>query len=85
MLFDSDNKIVVGDVAKDNAAIRPEDVVAGVKNHMGEKKIIKKVGNVEYTPEAISSLIIKKLVQDSERATGQKIGEVVITVPAYSE
>lgn len=83
VLFDSDNKIVVGDVAKDNAAIRPEDVVAGVKNHMGEKKIIKKVGNVEYTPEAISSLIIKKLVQDSERATGQKIGEVVITVPAY--
>lgn len=83
VLFDTEDKIVVGDVAKDNSAIRPEDVVAGVKNHMGEKITIKKVGEKEYTPEMISSLIIRKVVQDAERAVGEPISEVVITVPAY--
>lgn len=83
VLFDTDDKVVVGDVAKDNSVLRPEDVVAGVKSHMGEKITMKKTGGKEYTPEMISSFIIRKVVQDAERAVGEKITEVVITVPAY--
>jgi len=37
----------------------------------------------EYTPEEISAMILQKLVEDAEKATGQKIKEAVITVPAY--
>ena len=83
VLFDEEDKVVVGEVAKDNSVIRPEDVIAAVKSHMGEKVVIKKVGDKEYTPEMISSFIIRKVVQDAEKALGETIKEVVITVPAY--
>lgn len=83
VLFDTEDKVVVGEVAKDNSVLRPEAVVAGVKSHMGEKITVKKSGDQEYTPEMISSFIIRKVVQDAERALGEHISEVVITVPAY--
>ena len=37
----------------------------------------------EYTPQAISALILKKLKADAEEALGQDIEDAVITVPAY--
>ncbi len=36
-----------------------------------------------YSPEEISSLILKKLKQDAERALGHGVSRAVITVPAY--
>ena len=83
VLLDSDNEIVVGDVAKDSIIIRPEDVISVVKNDMGKKIVVKEVGGKKYTPEMISSFIIRKIVQDAEKYTGEKIKDVVITVPAY--
>lgn len=83
VLFDTDNSIVVGDVAKESAAIRPEDVVAEIKNKMGEKVVVKKTGGKDYTPEMISSFILRKIVKDAEQFLGEKVEEVVITVPAY--
>ncbi len=83
VLFDSGNKIVVGDVAKENAAIRPEDIIAEVKNYMGKKMILREVEDKKYTPEMVSSFILRKMVQDAEASTGETFDEVVITVPAY--
>lgn len=83
VLLDGEDKVVVGEVAKDNSVLRPEDVIAAVKSHMGEKVVIKKEGDKEYTPEMISGFIIRKVVQDAEKALGETIKEVVITVPAY--
>lgn len=83
VLIDSENEIIVGDVAKDNAIIRPEDVISVIKNDMGKKVIVKEIGNTKYTPEMISSFIIRKVVQDAEKVTGEKVENVVITVPAY--
>ena len=80
---DSNNEIIVGKAAKDNAILYPKNVVIDVKNYMGRNKIMKEYDGKKYTPEMISSFIIRKVVQDSEEYLGQKIDGVVITVPAY--
>src|SRR5579872_406467 len=36
-----------------------------------------------YSPEEISSMILRKLVDDAAKFLGEKINEAVITVPAY--
>ncbi|MEI6627017.1 MAG: molecular chaperone DnaK [bacterium] len=47
---------------------------AGVKIIMSGK---------EYTPQEISAMVLQKLKEDAEAKLGEKITEVVITVPAY--
>ena len=42
-----------------------------------------KVADKEYSPEEISAMVLRKLVSDAEEQLGAKIGEAVITVPAY--
>jgi molecular chaperone DnaK len=37
----------------------------------------------QYSPEEISALILRKLVEDAARQLGEKVNEAVITVPAY--
>jgi Molecular chaperone len=39
--------------------------------------------NREYAPEEISSMVLRKLVDDAAKYLGEKIRDVVITVPAY--
>ncbi len=46
----------------------------GCKIVMGEK---------EYSPQEISAMILQKLKADAESKLGEKIEEVIITVPAY--
>lgn len=82
VLFD-DNEVIVGDAAKEAGIVCANDIIVAVKNEMGKKKILKIVGENKYNPEMISSLIIRKLVKDAEIYTGEKVEEVVVTVPAY--
>jgi len=42
-----------------------------------------KMGDKEYTPREISAMVLQKLKADAEEKLGEKIEEVVITVPAY--
>lgn len=81
--FEDDENIVVGRTAKKNAIIRPEDVVSDTKNYMGKKKVLHKKDGKEYTPEMVSSFILRKIVNDSAAALGEKIDGAVVTVPAY--
>lgn len=83
VLFDGDKQVIVGEVARDNAVIRPRDAVAAVKNFMGKKKVYKPSCGVSYTPEMISSFILRKLVLDSAAALGEEVSGAVVTVPAY--
>lgn len=83
VFFDGEDSIVVGEVAKDNSVINGQNVVSAVKNYMGKKKVLKKQGDIEYTPEVISSFVLKKVVQDAECTLGEKVTGAVVTVPAY--
>lgn len=52
------------------------------KRFMGEdKKIV--LGEKCFTPEELSSFVIRSIVEDGERFLGEKIEEVIISVPAY--
>src|SRR5680860_1114403 len=42
-----------------------------------------KMGDKEYSPQEVSSMILQKLKADAEEKLGEKITEAVITVPAY--
>lgn len=82
VMFDAEDGFTVGEVAKEHAVMDP-DVVQVIKNSMGDKNYHKQYGGTDYTPEMISSLIIRKVVQDAQAATGESVEGVVVTVPAY--
>lgn len=78
-----DGNVIVGDVAKGKIVTQPQDVIATVKNSMGQKCLFKVSNGKEYTPEQISGYIIRKIVDDAEERLNRKIDKVIITVPAY--
>lgn len=78
---DEENAVRVGVEAINSRQLNPDRAVRFVKRHMGTdwKKTI---GQHDWTPQEISSLILKKLKQDAEIEHGQ-ITDVVISVPAH--
>lgn len=79
-----DDEVVVGTEAKKSAFMEPGNFVAFAKRAMGDRsKHFTNEAGEEYSPEAISALILKKLKRDAEAALNDEIDEAVITVPAY--
>ncbi len=83
VVFFDEDEIIVGDVAKESAALYPHDVVMFVKRSMGEPNFLFENKNQSFHAEEISGYIIRKIVQDAEQSTGEKIKDIVITCPAY--
>jgi molecular chaperone DnaK len=85
VFFEGENNVVVGSVAKNTAMLYPDNVVSFIKRDMGRADAARTFFDKSYTPEEISSLILKKLVADAQRelGDGKAIREVVITCPAY--
>jgi molecular chaperone DnaK (HSP70) len=82
VLFDGEN-IIVGNTAKESAKVEPDRVVSRIKQSMGDPNFVFQYDGQSYSPEDISSFILRKVVGDAEIALGEKISEVVITCPAY--
>lgn len=76
-----EENISVGAPAMNSSAAFPEQTVEFVKNEMGNKTTYTIKGK-DYSPEHLSALILKKLVQDAEQELDEKIIGAVITVPA---
>ncbi len=95
---------LVGQIAKRQGALNPENTFYSVKRFMGrrfsevadERNLVPykvaagsdgavrfQVKERQVSPEEISAMVLKKLVEDASRYIGEKITDVVITVPAY--
>ena len=78
----------VGTAAKANLGNDPERTVAFIKREMSNNNYSRRIGNIQVDPVEISSLILKKLVDDANQKRKDEEGKdpiyrVVITVPAY--
>jgi molecular chaperone DnaK len=80
--FTDEGRPLVGQPAKRQATANPERTIFSIKRRMGSDYKVR-IGQREYTPQEISSFILRKVKADAEDYLGEKIEEVVITVPAY--
>ena len=80
--FSKSGERLVGQLAKRQAILNPDRTVISIKRHMGTDY---KVGidGKDYTPQEISSMILRKLADDASKYLGEKVTSAVITVPAY--
>ena len=83
--FDPDDpsKYDVGQPAKDNALIDPDYTASFVKRIIGDNPVAITVDGENYSPEQISSFVLKKLTHDASQNMPMGYDGCVITVPAY--
>ena len=85
--FGSDNKVIVGDEAKELSKLEPEKTVSLVKRSISTDEAYSKPTKFPngLDPTEISAYILKKIVADANSAGQfpQPIKDVVITCPAY--
>jgi len=105
----TDTERLIGDAAKNQVAMNPNNTIFDAKRLIGRKfddstvvsdmkhwpfKVVKvgdkpklqvefKCEEKSFTPEEISSMILKKMKETAEAFLGQTINDAVVTVPAY--
>ena len=80
--FTDGREPLVGQPARRLAATSPDRAVFSIKRWMGSDHRVRVAGR-EYTPEEISSYILRKAVTDAELQLGERVERAVVTVPAY--
>lgn len=80
--LDDDGELIVGKLAKERLVTKPDLTVSQFKRFMGSKHPIQ-LGERTYQAEELSSFVIRKLIEDTERYTGEKVEEFIVSVPAY--
>jgi len=80
--FSKTGERLVGQLAKRQAIINHDKTITSIKRKMGEDYKIK-IDDKTYTPQEISSMILRKLADDASSYLGEKVTSAVITVPAY--
>lgn len=79
---DEDGGILVGRAARDRLISHPERTAARFKRFMGTEKTYA-LGGRTFTPEELSSLVLRSLREDAEAYLGEAVEEAVVSVPAY--
>src|SRR5207253_5799234 len=80
--FSSAGTLLVGREARHQQLLYPNLTIRSIKRKMGSTEPVK-FADKEFTPQEISSLILRQLVQWAEQAFHQPVNRAVITVPAY--
>jgi molecular chaperone DnaK len=83
VLFEDAETRVVGREAKNTAVLEADRVIEMIKRQMGRAEWRREFFGKEFSPEEISSYILRKVVDDAERHDGVRPQKVVITCPAY--
>ncbi len=73
---------LVGSMARRQASANPEKTVLSIKRHMGTDYRVS-INGRNYSPQEISSFILRKIKSDAESYLGEEVTKAVITVPAY--
>jgi len=102
--FSSKGEQLVGQVARRQAAMNPENTLYSVKRFIGrrysevvdERKLVPykvvegpndyvrfDIRGKLYSPEEISAVVLKRMVDDASKYLGEKITDAIITIPAY--
>lgn len=81
--FSSEDEYEVGQEAKDESILDPDNTVQFVKRSMGEPEFSLFVGGRERSADEISSFILRKVVKDAVEQENINYDGVVVTVPAY--
>jgi molecular chaperone DnaK (HSP70) len=80
--FSASGELLVGEAARNQQALYPERTVRSIKRRMGSSDPVT-LGEKTFTPQEISALILRELVEWGHRSLGQRPERAVITVPAY--
>ncbi|EIT84852.1 molecular chaperone HscC [Fictibacillus macauensis ZFHKF-1] len=79
---DDNGHILVGQIAKERLVTHPHLTIAAFKRHMGSSKQFQ-LGEHQFSPEELSSLVLKVLKQDAEAYLKTEVSHAIISVPAY--
>lgn len=80
--FARNGDLLVGGQARRQAIVNPDRTVFSIKRRMGSGYKVE-IDGQGFTPQRISSFILRKVKADAEAHLGERIDRAVITVPAY--
>ena len=80
--LDDRGELLVGHPARNQFVLFPERTIKSIKRKMGDDVKVA-MGSREFSPQEVSSIILKTLKERAERHLGQKVSRAVITVPAF--
>ncbi len=80
--MDASGWAIVGVSAKDHLINSPDATTSRFKRLMGTSKVTR-LGRKDYSPEDLSSLVLRALRADAKAYLGETVSEAVISVPAY--
>jgi molecular chaperone HscC len=80
--IDTDGKLLVGRAARELQVLHPERCASVFKRHMGSDWKTTLAGRT-FTPEELSSLVLRTIKEDAEAHFKEPVTRAVITVPAY--
>lgn len=79
---DPQGNVIVGLAARERQVTHPEATASAFKRYMGAQRTFQ-LGQVRFTPEELSAVVLRSLKADAEAFLGEPVTEAVITVPAY--
>jgi molecular chaperone DnaK len=86
--FQDENNIIVGELATNHIAANMDNITRFIKTQIGKEGYYEEFYGKKYTPQELSSYILRKLKQDAEQYLHNKYGtdieikDAVIGVPA---
>lgn len=83
IVFVDGENVTVGRMARQKSLRYPDKACRCVKRNMGNRVIVLKDDRNEYPPEAISAMILEKIIKDATKRLEEDVEGVVVTVPTY--